>query len=244
MKLTELVTTGKVKLPTRQLIYGGDGVGKSTYAAGAPNPIFLDIEGGTGTLDVPRIDMTKSGYADVISVLRALYSEEHEYLTIVIDALDALERAIFADVCKEHKCQSIEDLPYGKGYVHAIGRWTSLLSALDKLRLDKGMAIILIGHAQVKIVSDPTVQSFSRWDLQLNVKAGNVIKQWVDLLGYAGYETVVSSTTGELGRKSIRAKSTGDRWLWTTEEPAFDAKNRYGIPDRLPLKYSDVAEFL
>lgn len=239
-----IIKKGKQASAARGIVYGGDGIGKSTFAASSTQPVFLDVEGGLGNLDVDRIDLVDGKFNDVVNALRLLYKEDHTYQTVVIDSLDWLERKILTHVCEDKKVDSIESLPYGKGWVFALNQWADVISALDYLRKDKGMEVILIAHAKVRQVSDPTVSAFSRWDLQLNDKASAVLKQWADWVGFAGYETIVTSKSGEFGRTQVRATSTGERWLNLVEEPAFDAKNRFGITERLPLDYSELKKFI
>lgn len=239
-----MIVSGKTKQPPRGIIYGGDGVGKSTFASQANSPVFLDIEGGLGNIENNRIDLVDQPFSTVLEGLRYLYKQDHNYKTVVIDSLDWLERKILAAVCEEKKVDSVESLPYGKGWVFALTQWADVIKALDYLRKDKGMEIILIAHAKVRQVSDPTVSAFSRWDLQLNDKASAVLKQWADWVGFAGTETVVVSKPGEFGRTQVRATSSGERWIWLNEEPAYDAKNRFGITEKLPLTYSELAKHI
>lgn len=244
MSLKDLVKTGKAPSAPRVIVYGGDGIGKSTFASQFPNPVFLDIEGGLGNLDVASIDLTERKFAEVLEAVALLIKESHDYKTVVIDSLDWLEKKIFAAVCEEKKISSIEDVPYGKAYVFALSHWSRLINGLDMLRKQKHITTCLIAHAKVRQVSDPTVQAFSRWDLQLNDKAANTLKQWADIVGFASYETVVVSKQGDFGRTQVRATSDGSRWLWTNEEPAFDAKNRFSISDKLPLEYAALSQYL
>lgn len=239
-----MISSGKQKLPPRGIVYGGDGVGKSTFAANALNPVFIDLEGGLGSIDSDRIDLVDSNFQQVMEAFRYLYKEDLDYKTIVVDSLDWLERKILNHVCEDKKVDSIESLPYGKGWVFALTQWAEVVKALDALRKHKGMEVVLIAHAKVRQVSDPTVSAFSRWDLQLNDKASAVLKQWADWVGFAGYETIVTSKQGEFGRTQVRATSSGERWLWLNEEPAYDAKNRFGISEKLPLEYNALAQHI
>lgn len=244
MSLSDLIQKGPQPLAPRVVIYGGDGIGKSTFASQFPSPLFLDIEGGLGSLDVASIDLVDAPFQKVLEAIALLIKEEHEFQTIVIDSLDWLEKRIFAAVCEEKKISSIEDVPYGKGYVFALNYWGRIVNGLDMLRKERGMASCLIAHAKVRQVADPTVSAFSRWDLQLHDKAANTLKQWADVVGFASYETIVVSKQGDFGRTQVRATSSGERWLWTNEEPAFDAKNRFGISDKLPLEYAALKNHL
>jgi len=244
MSLADLIQITPERLPARVIVYGGDGIGKSTFASQFPNPIFLDIEGGLGSIETPRVDLVEQKFHQILETLALLIKEDHDFQTVVIDSLDWLERKIFAAVCEDKKLSSIEDVPYGKGYVFALTQWSRIINGFDMLRKQRKIVSVFIAHAKVRQVADPTVAAFSRWDLQLNDKASAVLKQWADVVGFAGTETIVTSKQGDFGRTQVRATSSGERWLWVNEEPSYDAKNRYGITEKLPLSYDALAAYL
>ena len=143
------ITKGASHLPPRILIYGTQGIGKSTLGANAPAPIFIQTEDGLGLLDVAHFPIAKS-FAEVIEALTVLATQEHGFKTLVLDSLDWLEPLIWAHIAKEHGHNSIEDFGYGKGYVHALDAWREYLDAINYLRNEKGMTIIQTAHADVK----------------------------------------------------------------------------------------------
>ena len=151
MSLLESITTGRENRPPRLMVYGQEGVGKSTFGANAPTPIFIQTEDGLGEIDCAKFPLAKS-LAEVTSALQALRVEDHAYQTVVIDSLDWLERLIFDEVCREFGVRSIEkaDGGFGKGYTHALTHWRKVLSLLDELRLKRNMAVILLAHSKVE----------------------------------------------------------------------------------------------
>lgn len=228
------VTTGKVARPLRVLLYGTEGIGKSTFAASAPSPIFLGAEDGSALLDVARFPQPES-WADVMDAVRTLVTEEHSYQTLVIDSVDWTEPLCWAAVCAAGKKPDIEAFPYGKGYTAALERWRSLIVALDTLRARRNMSVILVGHAHVKGFKNPEGPDFERYQLALHEKASGALRQWADELIFARAEVFVS-------KEGQRAKGiSGERIAHTAGCAAFDAKSRHGLPERLPFSWADFA---
>jgi hypothetical protein len=236
MNLLEQVQRGRVAAPRRTLVYGTHGVGKSTFGAMAEAPIFVQTEDGLAGIDCDRLPLA-TRYGDVLAALGALYSTPHEYRTVVLDSLDWLERLIFADVCQKRGVESIEDIPYGKGYVFALTNWREVLQGLDTLRNDRGLAIILIAHAQVERFANPETDTYDRYTPRLQKLASALIQEWCDEVLFATYKVHTKTTTEAFDRKRVQGIGTGERILRTTERPAHVAKNRVGLPDELPLDY-------
>src|SRR5690606_1963689 len=134
-------------------IYGPDGVGKSTFGADAPSPIFLGTEKGTANLDVARFPSPQH-FKEVLQAIEELRTSKHEFETLVIDSLDWLESLVWEQVCTEHNWRTIEDPGYGKGYVVAVSEWKKMMQALSRLRDERGLNIVLIGHCHVKTAKD------------------------------------------------------------------------------------------
>jgi hypothetical protein len=230
------VTTGKRKRPMRVLLYGTEGIGKSTWAASAPSPIFLGAEDGTAQLDIARFPEPEL-WADAKEAIRVLTNTDHNYKTLAIDTLDWLEPLAWQDVCLEAGKKSIEDLGYGKGYVAALDKWRELLSMLDTLREKRGMHIIMLAHSRIKTFRNPEGDDFDRYELKLHDKSGGLVKEWCDAVLFAVYETL----TAKDGTR-VRGVDTGARIAHTERRAAFDAKNRYGLPASLPLDWAAFAE--
>lgn len=171
MKLLEQVQRGVVSAPRRTVIYGVGGVGKSTFASMAPRPIFIPTEDGLAGIDCHRFPLATS-VADVIAALAELYTEPHEYQTVVIDSLDWLQTLVYARICKERGVESIEDIPYGKGYVFALTPWREVLAGLDALRNERGMGVILIAHAQIERFADPRTDTYDRYPVHPSSSTG------------------------------------------------------------------------
>jgi len=229
------VIRGKLQQPIRVVLYGVEGIGKSTFGANAPNTIFLGAEDGTSQLDVARFPKPEN-LPDVYEAIRELATGEHDFKTLVVDTLDWLEPIIWAFICERDKQENIEAYGYGKGYQAALDEWRKVLAALERLRQLKGMHIILIAHSWVKPFKNPTGDDFDRYEMKLHAKAAGLVKEWADAVLFANYETYAKK---DEKTKRVRGVDTGARLLFTERRAAWDAKNRYGLPESLPLSWAD-----
>jgi hypothetical protein len=240
ISLASLNRTTALK-PPRILIHGVHGVGKTTFAAGAPEPVFLLTEDGLGTLDVPHFPLART-FDEVMQTLAALYTEDHAFRTLVVDSVDWLEPLIHAKVCRDQGWNSIEDAGYGKGYVLAVDVFRQYLEGVNALRDDKGMAIVQIAHTDIKRFDSPESEPYDRYVIKLHTKASALLQEHSDVVLFANYR--VSTVKSDVGfnRKVTRALGSGERLLHTTERPAFLAKNRYALPETLEMSWAALAE--
>lgn len=227
------VSKGKQERPLRVIVYGVEGVGKTTFGAEAPRPIFLCAEDGTSHLDVARFPSPRS-WTETIEAVRELLRAEHDFKTLVIDSLDWLEPLCWTHVCQTGGKASIEDFGYGKGYVLAVERWRELLTNLDLLVRNRRMNVVMVAHSAVKRVDDPQAGAFDRYRMKLHEKTSDVLREWVDAVLFARHEVRVIERNGK-----PRGQSSGARLLHTTWTAAYDAKNRFDLPETLPLSWED-----
>ena len=242
MTMLETITTGPVQRPRRTLIYGVQGVGKSTFGAMADEPVFIQTEDGLNDIDCSRFPIATS-LADVMSALGALYAEKHEYRTVVIDSLDWLERLIWSDVCTKRSVESIEDIGYAKGYVFALAQWRDVLAGLDALRNERGMSVVLIAHAMIEKFANPETETYDRYVPRLNKHASALVQEWCDEVLFATYQIHTKQTDEGFNRKRTQGIGTGARILRTCERPAHAAKNRLSLPDEMPLDHRLYAAY-
>lgn len=231
------VVTGRRPQPMRVLLYGVEGVGKSSFAAAAPAPIFLGAEDGTSELDVSRLPLAQE-WQDVLDGIHILQTEKHSYKTLVVDTVDWAEPLLWKFVCKRDGQTSIESYGYGKGYVAALDEWQFFLQRLDGLRR-AGMHVVLLAHSWIKSFKNPEGEDFDRYELKLNNKAAGLLKEWTDCVLFANYETFAKKNEKT---KAVKGLSTGARFIFTERRAAYDAKNRYGLPTQLPLSWEAFAE--
>lgn len=243
--LLSKITTGRIKKSHLLVIHGPDGVGKSTFAADAPKPIFLGAEDGSNNLNVTRMPLL-TDYQMFMRGLAELVNEKHDFQTVVVDTLDWLESLVFLDVCKEHNAKNIEDyavkaLGFAKGYLFALERWKEVMTLLTRLREERSMNVICIAHTTIKKFEDPATPSgYERYQLKLRSSAGAdaaaLWREYVDNVLFANYLT---TTTSEDKKRGF---GDGTRVLYTERRPGWDAKNRLGLPFQLPLSWQDFAE--
>ncbi len=237
MNVLNSVRSGREQRPPRIMIYGSEGVGKSTYGANAPNAIFIQTEDGLGEINCSKFPLATS-LSEVIAQLTALRDEEHNFQSVVIDSIDWLERIIFDEVCREYGGRSIEkvDGGYGKGYTHALTHWRIIISLLDSLRDKRNMLIILVAHAKIERFEDPENAAYDRYTPRLHKHATSLITEWVDAVLFANKRLRVSKDSDRAVATPIGADG-GERILRTVGSPACVAKNRYGLPSEIPLSW-------
>ena len=249
MSILANITTGRDNRPPRLMIYGQEGVGKSTFGANAPAPIFVQTEDGLGEIDCAKFPLAKS-LAEVTNALKALRDEEHSYQTVVIDSLDWLERLIFDEICRAYGVRSIEkaDGGFGHGYTIAVNYWRDILSLLDELRNKRNMAVILLAHAKVERFEDPESSAYDRYSPRLHKLAAGLISEWADAAMFATkrfrVQKEASGFSGERGIAAPIGAGGGDRILRTNCGPACMAKNRYNLPEEIPLSWQAFMDIL
>jgi len=226
-----------IKAP-RVMIYGPHGLGKTTFGAGAPAPIFILTEDGLGRLEVDHFPLATS-YDDVVGAISTLYSDDHAFGTVVIDSLDWLDNLVWADINSKHDAK--KDLAYGKGAVIAADYWHGILEGLAALRNEKGMAIVLIAHTEIKRFDSPETEPYDRYRPKLQERSSALIQEWCDAVLFCNYRVVTQETEVGFNKEVRRGITTGERLMYTTEKPAYLAKNRYGLPDSLPLSWESFA---
>ena len=248
LSLSNLVRQKSDK-PAKIAIYGPGGVGKTTLASEFPNAIFIQTEDGSGSLSLTTFADEPLGSYDLVNeALEALATEEHDFRTLVVDSVTRLEPLIWAETCKRHGWKSIEDAGYGKGYVEADSIWREFLSACTWLRDNKGMSIVLIGHEDVRSFSDPVTDSYDRYQMRLHKRAEALIREDVDVLGFMNQVTTINREKTGFNKETSKARGSGQVALNLAPRPAFQAKNRFGMPDRILINpgegYAALAEHL
>jgi hypothetical protein len=232
------VQRGRTPKPPRLLVYGTEGIGKSTFAAGAPRPVFIQTEDGLDEIACDRFPLATT-FDDVIGALAELRIEKHDYETVVIDSLDWLERMIWDRVCQESGVKTIEkaDGGFAKGYTHALTFWREVVEQLNALRAGRGMVVLLIAHAKVEKFEDPESSPYDRYSPRLHKHAAALVSEWCDAVLFATYKVYTKQTDEGFSRKKTKGIGTGERVLYTSERPSHVAKNRLNLPDELPLDW-------
>lgn len=224
----------KADKPPRILIYGPPGIGKTTLASEFPDPVFLQIEDGTpGGIELDSFGKLDT-FGQVNDALIALYTEEHNFKTLVVDSVTELQKLIFAETCargddKGNAKANIEDFGYGKGYVYAGKVWADFLDGINALRRERGMTIVLIAHSTVTRFDDPETVSYDQYQIDLHGKSVGAIEREMDAIFLLKQPVNVKKEDQGFNKERARAEGGGAVLIHTIGKPAYTAKNRYDM---------------
>lgn len=235
------VTTGVQTAPVKTVLYGPEGIGKSTFASHFPDPVFIDTEGGTKRLNVARLPQPTS-WAMLLDEVAEVRKGSVPCGTLVIDTADWAERLCIQAVCARAKVNGIEDFGYGKGYTYVKEEFSKLLDALEEV-LNAGHNVVVLAHAAITKFEQPdAVGNYDRWGMKTSKQVAPLLREWCDMLLFANYKTVVEKAGS--GPNAKNKASGGRRVLYTTHHPCWDAKNRFGLPEEVPFEYASIAHCL
>lgn len=238
------IQRGILRVPLRHLFYGPRGVGKTSLAADAPNPLFLDIEGGSPLVNVARYPFRDEvgghvprTYEEVLAAIDDLLANPgHGYESLAIDTLDALESLIHEFICRRDGKPNIEAYGYGKGYKVAVAEIRILKERLDRL-INAGMALIILAHSDEKTYKNPRGPDYDRFLSEMHELAWAKIAGWCDVVGFIDFEGGGGALKGDESQaKRARGWSTGRRLIQLVPDAAVpDAKCRLSLPAELEL---------
>lgn len=228
--------------PANILVYGSEGIGKTTFAASAPKPIFIQTEDGLGLIEADTFGICQS-WQDVGQALGAILNDPQGHQTLVIDSADWLQTRIWQDLCARYGKKNIEEFRFGSGYNIARDEyWDKLLLTLDAIRARHHMTIILVAHDSIMNITNPTGDDFCKFVPRLDKRASARITEWADATLYAHRKMKTDRETGKA--RAFGIEPGGDRVLACVGSPAVTAKNRYHMPEELPLSWDAVAQYL
>ena len=236
------ITSGKIQSAQKVVIYGPEGIGKSTLSSQFPNPLFIDTEGSTKKLDVKRFEDKPSSYEMLKQQIAYVKKNPDICCTLVIDTIDWAEQLVLNFICSQYGKKGIEDFGYGNGYVYEKEEFGRLLNSLEEI-IELGINVVLTAHAQIRKFEQPDeMGAYDRWELKLGKKTASqispLIKEWADMVLFANYKTF-SVAVDDKGKK--HKAQGGKRVLYTSHNPCWDAKNRDGLPEELPFEYAAIA---
>ncbi len=234
------IITGKQAGPRRILLYGQHGVGKSTWAAGAPSPVFIDVEGGLGDIDCAKTEKVNT-YGDLCQAITLLTASQ--YRTIVIDTIDWMERLIFNQVASDAGKTNIADIGFGKGYNEAVRKLEHVLNSLEAAQ-QSGKGIILLGHSRVVRFENPETQAYDRYEVDLHKTCSGMVQEWCYEVLFASFRVFTRTEDQGFGKERTIAIGGKERFIRTNESAAASAKNRLTLPDELPMEWSAYSKYL
>ena len=234
------IINGKQPGAIKVVVYGPEGIGKSTFASQFPCPLFIDTEGSTRHLDISRTEKPAS-WVQLLEQVKCVRDDPSLCATLVVDTADWAEQLCIVGICAAKKLSGIEDMGYGKGYVYLAEEFGRLLNLLEEV-VTRGVHVVLTAHAMMRKFEQPDeMGAYDRWELKLQKKTAALVKEWSDVLLFANYKTI-SVATDEKGRK-FKAQG-GKRVVYTSHHPCWDAKNRLGLPDELTLDFDVIGPYL
>lgn len=234
--MTFNITSGPTATAQKVVLYGVEGIGKSTFASQFPNPVFIDTEGSTSNMNVKRLDNPNSWQMLIDEVN---YVKQTKICsTLIIDTADWAETLANQHIIARNGITSIEDLGYGKGYTMVKEEFGKLLNLLSELT-DAGINVVVTAHAELKKKEEPDqMGAYDRYQLKLSRQCAPLLKEWSDMVLFANYETTIVTDSKTKSKKA----TGGQRVMFTTHHPAWDAKNRHNLPEKLPFDFSSIAQ--
>lgn len=241
-----ILERGRKLSALKVVLYGPEGIGKSTFAAQFPGPVFIDTEGSTDHMDVVRTPRPQS-WTELRNQIDYFIHNPHEVGTLIIDTADWAEKLCTEQLIAENVnkgVHGIEDFGYGKGYIYVMERFGAMLNQLDQLR-EKGVHIVLTAHAMMRKFEQPDeMGAYDRWELKLSKKIAPLVKEWADMLLFANHKTYIINVDGQGAAKGKNKATGGKRVMYTTHYPCWDAKNRFGLPDEVPFEFASIAHLV
>lgn len=233
------ISGGIIPGAKKVVLYGPEGIGKTTFAAQFPAPVFIDTEGGTKTMDVQRFDAPKK-WEDVLEAVKYVEKDPGICKTLVVDTADWGEMLCSKYTCDKGGVKGIEDFGYGKGYVYLAENFKELLVELDKL-IALGINVVVTAHAKMRKFEQPDeMGAYDRWEMKLTKQVAPMLKEWGDMVLFANYKTFVIEDDKTKSKKA----QGGKRVMYTTHNPCWDAKNRYGLDECLTFSYDEIRKVI
>ena len=235
-----MITRGKKNAAIKAVIYGVEGIGKTTFASNFPGAVFIDTEGSTTHMDVARLP-DPSSWEMLKNNVKYAIQHPNEVGSLIIDTADWAEKLCSKHVCDRYKVDGIESFGYGKGYTYLAEEFGSLLNLLEDVK-NAGINAVLVAHAKVKKREQPDeIGSYDRWELKCTDNVSSMIKEWADLMLFAKYKTMVINVDDKGAQKGKNKAQGNKRVMYTEHHPCWDAKNRFNLEEELPFDFNAIA---
>ena len=233
------ISRGIIQSAQKIIIYGTEGIGKSTFASKFPDPLFIDTEGSTKHMDVKRTPKPSS-WTMLLEQIKYIKNNPDICRTLVIDTADWAEKLCIADICAKAQKTGIEDFGYGKGYIYLVEEFGRFLNHLSDV-IDVGIHVVITAHAAMRKFEQPDeLGAYDRWELKLEKKTAPLVKEWADMVLFANYKTYVINVDNQGAAKGKNKAQGGTRVMYTAHHPCWDAKNRHNLQSELNFDYSEI----
>lgn len=250
MGMLDKITSGTSPQPPRIILYGEEGIGKSTLAAQFPRPIFIQTENGLGQINCAKFPLCQT-YDDALDCIKAIANEDNKYFTLVIDSLDWLEKLIherIPDHPENKYRKEVADLEFGRGYTWAMDYWQQIFDQLDAVA--KFRNVVLIAHAKPETVKDPERGAYNVISPAIQGLPQKKFVEWADAILYAhvpiSLDQVKVGMSGTMPVAQTKKVAGGGivRQLRCIRGAAVRAKNRYSMPEILTLEWPTLKPYL
>lgn len=231
------------KKPPRIVLTAVPGFGKTTFGAQAPGAGIIMARGETGYETLLGVGRVPSIPAETVGSFQALLdlcdaitdTNPIPYRHLVFDALGGFERLCHETVCKDEFCGDWGEkgfTSFQRGYDISVSLWLQFLSRLDRIHA-AGCGIILLAHSQIKPFRNPIGPDYDKFVPDCHPKTWGVTHKWFDTCLFGTFKTVVD----KVDKKGMKGKAIGgtERVIYTTQSDAYDAKNRYGLPEEISI---------
>lgn len=232
------IIRGKLPGALKVVVYGSEGIGKSTFASQFPGPLFIDTEGSTRHMDVARTPKPTS-WPMLLGLVGEVIRNPSLCRTLVVDTMDWAELMCMQYVCDKYQKKSIEEFGYGKGYTYLSEEFGRLLNQLSEV-VERGVHVVVTAHAKMRKFEQPDeLGAYDRWEMKLSAKTAPLVKEWADMVLFANYKTYAVKTEGG----KVKGQG-GERRVYTAHHPCWDAKNRFGLAPELPFDFAQIASVI
>ena len=227
--------------PVRMMLYGQNGIGKTTFGAGMPKPFILAVESGVGIMPVTYHNASRESYPEILNDLLEVggYFQRGEFQSLIIDSLDALQGKMIESVLQENGKKTLNDFSYGKGYDLFKQKVEDFRDLMERFRVELGANVLLVAQTEARTVPDPVNGVRDIFTMRLDKRAAGVLRDWADFVGFAQLKAMpITDKEGKL----VKIHTDGTRILSTAPSASFDAKNRFDLPTELPLSWMSVEQ--
>jgi hypothetical protein len=222
-------------------VYGAEAVGKTTFASTFPKPLFIRAEKGLKNQGIDTTPILKK-LDDVIKVLTGLINEDHEYKSVVIDSISAVDLLIRQQIMDEDpaKPKTFESSAGGFGAPgkKAYEKHKQIHDLCSRLVDEKGMWVIYLAHmTNESMVHAGFSENYLCATIDVTKQARPVYTYFSDLVAKISVPFSVSDERARNG-------DTGERIFSCMKSENSASKNTIGIKEEIRFKDGENPLFM